>query len=177
MTRASGRFRVRPGKQQGMLRYEGPFGPFEGMIGGQATHTRLTGPAVGTAELPWGKGTRSTVSDVKERLHQEERLRQGITAKVGDLEVRLHQPTRGFLRSHRAIWVERPDRPPARLRLRRIDALSLERADGTRLARIGSWFVVGPLGGVVTPAADAVDVALLLLAYLAGLDEEVTLGA
>ena len=185
MTHRGGRYRIQVSKKPSAreagttpprtFRYEGPFGPFEGEFGGRATVTRLHGPAVGQAELPWGPGTLITNNDLDERRRQEERLRQGITARIGDLEVRLHRPTRGFLRAHRAIWVERPDHPPARLRLRRYYALSLERADGTRLARTG-----GPLGmsgyrGVVTPHADAVDVALLLLADFAGLDSEVAL--
>ena len=134
---------------------------------GKITRTHLTGGEVGRAEVDWGWWTRETL--FKERVSPEDRLRAGVEARVGGVQLRLHQPMRGTLRSRRVLFVDRPDRP-SKFRLRRWVTLSMERNNGEVLMRLGL-----KNEGMVW-SADSVEVALFLLVHASHLRKELEYG-
>ncbi|MDP8975926.1 MAG: hypothetical protein M3N28_06110 [Actinomycetota bacterium] len=150
-----------------LLHYEGPFGPMAVETYGKITKTHLTGGSVGRAEVDWGWWTREIL--FKQGVSHKDRLREGVEARVGDVRLRLHQPNRGAFRQRRVLAVERPD-SPAVFRLRRWEALSMERDDGEVLMRLPS----GDEGMV--RSADAIDVAVFLLVHASHLRRELEFG-
>jgi hypothetical protein len=159
------RFRLRARRAGMTAHYEGPYGPLDIDLNKYDKHGRqvlLRGPEIEGAEL--------TLGPEMAGIRRAELIRKGVTAKVGDTVVRLHQPRKGFRRSRRTVVVERPGRPPAALRLRGWDNMSLERPGGGPLVRLG-WF-----RGKIWPDADVADIALLLLADRAGMLRDVELG-
>lgn len=136
--------------------YDGPCGPMTAVIGRSGEPTTVHGPQVGNCQMVWDAFD-------ADRLDQ---LRRGIEVTIGDERIRLWRASGGLTRRARAIIVERQGRP-ARLRLRRWEAVSLEAA---------SVLVRGRLyRGRVADDAQPVDVALFLLMTASGLHLEVRL--
>jgi len=182
-------FRLRHGKAPttgrdelwATIDYEGPFGPLR-VETGDGGCLELTGPAVGKATLcippadgpaagmrgaDSGPGATADLSRLGPTLQGH--LRRGIDLRVGEVEVRLHQPKRGLTRSSRALLVERTGRTTI-LRNRGAATLSMETPDGTRLLQRTAYN-----RGRVWPTAEAVDVAVFLLVNASGLGVAVDL--
>jgi hypothetical protein len=81
-------------------RYEGPFGPIEIALGEGLRVTRVWGPSVPTAILPWGP---AWAEDTSSRAA----LRAGVRGTVGAEEWLFQQPSFGWARVEDGAWVMR----------------------------------------------------------------------
>lgn len=133
-----------------VLAYRGP--RFEGVVAGVAedgSALRAAGPGVGEGLIEWGESGGD--------------LKQGVRARLGDAELRLHRPHYGLGRGTRGIRIEGDPAGPLLLRLRRFKRRTLEDSRGRVLVSYG-------FKGRVGPEAEARHVALLLAMHVGGLD-------
>jgi hypothetical protein len=145
-------------------RYEGPFGPIEIALGEGLRVTRVWGPSVPTAILPWGP---AWAEDTSSRAA----LRAGVRGTVGAEEWLFQQPSFGWARGRRAVEVTSPRRR-WRARLRSFATRSVERAED------GAWVMRLSLarGGEAAPFADADDALLAALLFGSNLIHHAELG-
>jgi len=145
-------------------RYQGPFGPIEIALGEKLRVTRVWGPEVPTVTLPWGP---AWAEDIAARRV----LREGVRCHVDAEEWVFRQPTFGFWRSRRSIYVASPRRRWV-ARLRSFATRSIEREED------GAWVARFSLarGGEVAPAADRDDALLTALLFGSQLIHHAELG-
>jgi hypothetical protein len=134
--------------------YDGPLGPAEITDNEALTVTRLTGPQLPEAMVEWGRN--------RDRKKEKPRpLVAGVGARIGETEFRLTRPEYAWRRSRAGVTIEGGGRRWL-LRRRGMTAAALERPGGERVG----IFDGGHYGatGQVSAGADAVEVALLVLA-------------
>jgi len=133
------------------LVYEGPNGPAYAAWRSDKMATAAFGPMIPSSSLAWGGLSDSKTENLR-------RLKDGVTGRVGDLELRVKQKRQGVLRGTRAIRVSLGSHKYV-LRARGLASIVLERDAGGRVARFRSVALPGSMAADAEPS----EVALVVL--------------